>query len=507
MAKHTLKAYIDALLSEDQILEMTEGIENLQVDYLTFDSRSVHPKTLFICKGETFKEEYLKKAADAGAVCYISAQVYDVALPCIIVKDIRRSQAVSANIWSDNAWKDINLLALTGTKGKSTTLYFIKNIVEKYCLKNGLGRFGYLSTIDTFDGVEEFESHLTTPEAVELATRFMHARDSGLWAMGMEVSSQALKYDRTYGVRFKIGCFMNFGVDHIGSEEHPTVEDYFSSKLKFFSQTDNAIVNLDSQRIEEILSAAKCCGSLVTFSPSGEKEVYGLIPDYSAKNIRKIGNEICFDVIERNAQKLDVTTAVKLTMPGLFNVENALAAFAVCRQMNIPAEDIAEGLYDAKASGRMEVFVNKSRDLIVISDYAHNELSFENVFKSIKQEYPGYRIEALFGCPGGKGFIRREDLPRVTAKYADYVYITEEDPAEDDPMEIAAVIQKNLEKGGCPSEIIIDREQAIKTAIAKAPPKTVLALLAKGREEYMHRGHDYVKIKSDSELAEELIME
>jgi len=497
--KQNLQKYIDALDSENQLVEATEGIGEIQISFVSFDSRDVRDGTLFVCKGESFREDYLKKAAISGASCYLSERIYDVNLPCIIVKDIRRSMAISANVWDENAWKDFPLIGLTGTKGKSTTLYYIKNIIEKYCKGNGLPPFGYLSTIDTFDGVNEFESHLTTPEAIELAQRFINARDSGLYAMGMEVSSQALKYDRTYGVRFKLGLFMNFSADHIGTTEHPDLEDYFKSKMKFFSQTDTAIVNLDTDRLDRVLAEAGKCKRLICFSSSGLKEAGGKAADYRAENIKKTGGVISFDVTGRDGSSF----TVRLTMPGLFNVENALAASVVCLELGIPEKDIQEGLLNARAKGRMEVFENKERDLIVISDYAHNELSFDRVFKSVREEYPGYRIEALFGCPGGKGLSRRIDLPRVTAKYADYVYVTEEDPADDDPMEISRIVQENLAKGGCRSEIIIDREEAVKTAIACAPKKTVLLLLAKGREEYMHRGSDYVQIKSDSALAEE----
>ncbi len=521
MKQYTVKEYLDALAAQGLVLrESVSGIASAPVSDVTFDSRTVTPGSVFVCKGETFKESYLQSAADKGALCYISEREYSVELPRIIVSDVRRAMAVCALLLCDYAFRDFPLVGLTGTKGKSTTLYYVKNIVEKYCAKRGLGGFGYLSTIDTFDGVERFESHLTTPEALELAHRFIHARESGLFAMGMEVSSQALKYDRTYGVEFGIGIFMNFGVDHIGETEHPTLEDYFESKLKFVDQCKTLIINLDSDRIERILPAAKngkLLEKLITVSPSGNSEVLGVRPDYIAADVKKNGHDTEFCILKRRPEEeilagklsgrdaYELFTPVCLTMPGLFNVENALAAAVICIELGIPADEIREGLLDARAAGRMEVFRNEEKDLTVIVDYAHNELSFDRVFASAKEEYPGCRIEAMFGCPGGKGRSRRIDLPRVTAKYADFVYICEEDPAYDDPMAISLEIQENLNKDNCPSTIILDREECITYAMRHAAPHTVLILLAKGRENYQHRGSEYVPVRSDAEIAEELI--
>ncbi len=494
-----LKEYEQKLKDEGLLISSTaRHAAEEEISLVSFDSREACTGTLFLCKGAAFKETYLDDAFSKGAAAYVADREYP-GKPGLIVSDIRRTQAVLANLFYGEAWRAFPLVGITGTKGKSTTTYYLKNILEKHCAKHELPPIGYLSTIDTFDGVEAFESHLTTPEALELGKRFSHARQAGLSAMLMEVSSQALKYDRTWGVIFDIGCFMNFGTDHIGSTEHPDLEDYFCSKMKFFNQCKTVVLNLDTERLSEVqaaIEASPCVEKLITFS-SHRKDA-----DLWAENVRKEGSRICFTLMASDRRSL---CEIALCMPGLFNVENALAACAMALQLGVPAEELAEGLADAKAAGRMELFENPQRELAVISDYAHNELSFDRLFASIRQEYPGWRIEALFGCPGGKGYQRREDLPRVTAKYADYVYVTEEDPGFEDVREICEIVAANLRKDGCPCEIIVDREEAIRTAIEKAPPRTVIALLAKGREEYMKRGAEYIPVESDSALAEKYI--
>lgn len=512
MKKHSVCEY-EELLRGLSLLKSadTKDCAEEPVSAVVFDSRKAGHGSLFFCKGEGFKEDYLKDAASAGALCYVSEKVYDVDLPAMIVSDVRKAMAECSWLCCNRCWESFPFIGITGTKGKSTTLSYIKTIVDLHCKKQGLKGFGCISTIETCDGIECFESHLTTPEAPDLARHFINAEESDLFAFGMEVSSQALKYDRSLGLEFDIGIFMNFGSDHIGESEHADIEDYFDSKLGFFDQVKTAVVNLDSERIERILPAARdgrLLEKMICFSPAGKESAHGFPADYIVQELRKNGARTEFTILRRSGpDSFEAFSEISLGMPGLFNAENALAAAIACAELGIAPEEIAEGLRDAKAAGRMEFFHDKSKDLIVISDYAHNELSFERVFSSAKKEFPGYRIEALFGCPGGKGFSRRTDLPKIAAKYADFVWITEEDPGFEDPMEISKVLQENLSKDGCPSRIIIDRAEAIRTAIEGANPRTVLLLLAKGREEYMRRGSDYMPVKSDSALAEELLAE
>ncbi|NCB41829.1 MAG: UDP-N-acetylmuramyl-tripeptide synthetase [Clostridia bacterium] len=490
-----------------------EALLAMQVFMIAFDSRYVQKNTIFVCKGKQFKYEFLQEAFQKGAFCFVSENDYS-AFPGIIVTDIRKAMAVLANMFYEEAWRSFPLIGLTGTKGKSTTVYFIRNIIDRYNFSLGKPQLGYLSSIQTFDGAETFESHLTTPEALTLAKHFDNVRKSGLYGMIMEVSSQALKYDRTLGVEFDIGCFLNFGIDHIGESEHPDIEDYFSSKLKFFDQCKTVCLNLDTDRLPQVMEAIKqspLCKKLITYSPSGAQAVLGVVPDYVALDVRKEEDEIIFRIVKRQKDQQEKGNdkdlgEFKLTMPGFFNVENALLAAVVCFELGFPPEAIRDGLYDAAAAGRMEVFKDDERELVVIVDYAHNRMSFESLFSSTQLEYPGWRIEALFGCPGGKGVQRRVELPEVASRYADFVWVTEEDAGEESLEELSQQLYENLQRHGCPAEIVNDREEAISRAIKNAPKKTVILMTGKGREPYQKRGKEYVDVESDVQLVEKYLL-
>ena len=434
---------------------------------LTYDSRNVRPGALFFCKGQQFKKEYLQSAINQGAKAYVSETDYDAAIPCIKVDDIRIAMADMAGVFYDNAWRSYPTIGITGSKGKSSTLYFIKSIFEAAGKK-----LAFLSTIDTYDGIESFESHLTTPEALELHHHFANARDAKVDAFAMEVSSQGLKYDRTRGVIYSYGLFLNFGSDHIGEGEHSDIEDYFSSKLKLMSQCKVAIINRESDRFERILAAAKAsslCERIITFSAKEDEMNY------------------------------------RLSIPGSFNKENALAAIIVCRELGIDEAAIKEGLAKASVPGRMEIFENKEKDVTCIVDYAHSTLSFEKLFSALREMYPGKRIEAFFGCPGGKGLQRRIDLPAAASKYVDFAWVTEEDPGLEDAIAICEELRKKYDELGTPCRVIVNRDEAIREAIKTAAPGTVIALTGKGREEYMHRGNDYVPFIPETKQVEETL--
>ncbi|MGN1004114.1 MAG: Mur ligase family protein, partial [Oscillospiraceae bacterium] len=373
---HTLGEHIQLLQKNGLLADSAAPIPEPEraVALVSCDSQNVVPGTLFICKGAHFKEQYLQDAIAKGAMAYLAAAPYEnVAAPCIQVSDVRHAMALLADYYYDHPSKKLNVIGITGTKGKSSTSYYLKYIFDSFMAATGGKESGVLGSIDTYDGVERFESHLTTPEPLDLERHFANAAGAGLDYLTMEVSSQALKYDRVYGVEFAAACFLNIGYDHISPIEHPDFEDYFHSKLKIFAQASLGCVNLDMDRADEVLAAAQVCPRVITFSQKDPSAtVY-------ADQVRKSGNDILFRVkTPRYLRRF------RLTMPGLFNVENALAAIAVCEALGIPEQHIYVGLQKARVPGRMEIYANSDDKVIAIVDYAHNRLSFEKLFDSVR---------------------------------------------------------------------------------------------------------------------------
>lgn len=471
------------------------------------DSRVAAAGHVFVCKGAAFRPAYLTSALEAGAVAYLCDEAHAAELarvapdaPALVASDLRRAMAlVSAEAYG-HPDRDVRVVGITGTKGKSTVSYMLRAVLDGDEPGSGTGVIG---SIDTYDGVESFESHNTTPEAPELWRHLRNTVDAGRRHMVMEVSSQGLKYDRMLGVPLHIGVFLNIGRDHISGVEHPSFEDYFASKLKIFAQSEIAVVNLASDHADEILEAAHGAGSLVTFSPEP-----GAQADFHAENVTSTGVGLAFDLVERHADGGgEVSHHIELGIPGLFNVENALAAIVCARLLGVGYDAIRHGLEHLRVPGRMEVVATPDRRIIALIDYAHNELSYQALFSSVEREYPGRRIIAVFGAPGGKAQERRESLPRVAGAYADLIIYTEEDPAHERVEDICAELAAHT-PAGVDHRIVCDREQAIAEAFADARAhegESVVLLLAKGDETRQHRGDEYPEVKSDLALAREIL--
>ena len=498
MNHHALSEYLELFCREGLLAsEPSQTLPSKEaVALVSCNSHQVIPGTLFLCKGRHFREEYLCQAAAQGAFCYVSEQEYPgVSLPCIQVNDIRMAMAKAAAFFYGNPWEKLDVVGITGTKGKSSTAYYVKSILDRHT-REGNGGNGLISSIDTYDGSERFESHLTTPEPLELQRHFANAADHGLRYFVMEVSSQALKYHRVEGVRFSVACFLNIDYDHISPIEHPDWEDYFASKLRIFRQCRTAVVNLDGKHSDRVLEAASGAERILTFSQQDPgADVYGY-------DVRRDGEGIAFRV-----RTAEFDRQFRLGMPGLFNVQNALAAIAVCTVFGVSQRDIYAGLIRARVPGRMEVYTNANRRIVAIVDYAHNALSFEALFQSVREEYAGWSVSIVFGCPGRKALGRRRDLGELAGRYAQHVYLTEEDPGEENVGAICREIAAYVAAQDCPYTIQPNRGEAIRAAVLDAQPNTVVLVTGKGAETREKRGLDYVSVPSDVEYIHRALQE
>ncbi len=483
------------------------GQEDAPITSVASDSRFARPDSLFICKGVAFKHAYLQSAIDKGAIGYLcdenrAAELAAFAPDCPSIVTTDEGFRGAMGLVSPEAWGhpdlDVPILGITGTKGKSTCAYMLRAIVDA---AYGDGRCGVMGSIDMYDGIENTESVNTTPEAPDLWRHVANARDSHLNAIAMEVSSQGLKYNRVDGLHLTAGAFLNLGRDHISAIEHPDFEDYFASKLRIFEHTNVGIVNLETDRAPEVLASAQRCERVVRFAASGRHTPVGDADIWATNIVPEVG------YVHFVAHTPTWEGLVTLSMPGLFNVDNALAAIALCAELGIGEDAVREGLAHVRVPGRMELIPTFDPRVIGLVDYAHNKLSYQRFFSSVAEEFPGKAIIAVFGAPGCKAYERRTELPQEAAKWSDVLIYTEEDPAYDPVEEICEQMAAATPEGAR-YEVICDREEAIARSVELAfefEQGAVVCLLAKGDETRQHRGSKFVPVESDPVLFERYV--
>lgn len=468
---------------------------DIEVTELVHDSRKVVPGCVFVAlKGANFDGHlYVSEVVKKGAAAVIvQEETLDVDAVVIRVRDTRYALALMSAAYFGYPAKSLFTIGITGTKGKTTTTYMVKNVLEACGIKTGL-----IGTIETIIGEEHTPARNTTPESHEINRSFRKMVDAGCRAVVMEVSSQGLMLHRTAGILFDIGVFTNLEKDHVGPNEHSSMEQYISCKSLLFQQCRTGIVNADDAHLEKILLGHTC-----------QVETYGVQnpADIMARNIRydhapgKIGTfyQVCGKV----------NTDIYLSMPGIFSVYNSLCAIAVTRHFGVGEQVLRDALLNVRVKGRIEL-VPVSDQYSVIIDYAHNAMSLESILKTLREYNPG-RLVCLFGCGGNRSRDRRFEMGEVSGKYADLTVITSDNPRDEEPQAIIDDIKTGIGRTNGRYVEIINRKDAIKYCIEHGEPGDIILLAGKGHEDYQEiKG---VKYPMDervliSEVMEELCMQ
>ena len=459
-------------LVKDFEYEVINGDLNREISTLVSDNRKLTKDCVFVCiEGANFDGlSVVNDAFKCNAAAVIVMKNVEVPeninTAVIKVKDTREALALASAAYFSYPTKEIKVIGVTGTKGKTTTTYLIKSILENAGYKVGL-----IGTIETIIGDEHIPSKNTTPESYVLQETFRKMADNGIEVCVMEASSQGFLMKRTLGTEFEIGIFTNLEPDHIGPNEHDSFENYMECKSMLFRQCKAGILNADDEHLEGILKGHTC-----------EVFTYGMSEnaDYRASNVKLFEEKgvlgISFSVNGR------INTDVAIDMPGKFSLYNALTAVSVCSYLGIKEDAIKSALKSAKVKGRIEM-VPVSDDFTLMIDYAHNAMALESLLTTLK-EYESGRLVCVFGCGGNRAKSRRFEMGEVSGRLADFTIITSDNPRFEEPLDIIADIVTGIEKTDGEYIKIPDRKEAIKYAIENGRKGDIIVLAGKGHEDY-----------------------
>ena len=471
-----------AALLEKLEYELVSGSEDMQIENVVYDTRKVTEGSLFICieggtaDGHTFIPDVVKKGAKALIVTKDVSGLLpaDADVTVIRVKDSRYALAFVSAAYFGHPAEKLKVIGITGTKGKTTTTYLVKSILEHAGHKVGL-----VGTIEAVIGQEHIPANNTTPESYVLQEYFAKMVEAGCDTVVMEVSSQGLMLHRTQGFVFDYGIFTNIEPDHIGPLEHKDFADYMHCKGLLFKQCRVGIVNCDDAHYQDVIRDHTCKIETFGFAENA---------DYRAQDLKLISGAgfLGIDFKARGKVNLDI----ELHAPGRFSVYNALCAIAICNHFGVTADEVKEALLQAHVKGRIEL-VKVSDDFTLMIDYAHNAMALESLLTTLR-EYKPKRLVCLFGCGGNRSKLRRYEMGEVSGKLADLTVITSDNPRNEEPQAIIDDIKVGISKTDGKYVEIIDRKEAIAYVIRHGQPGDVIVLAGKGHEDYQEiKGKKY----------------
>ncbi|MBO5259305.1 MAG: UDP-N-acetylmuramoyl-L-alanyl-D-glutamate--2,6-diaminopimelate ligase [Agathobacter sp.] len=446
------------------------GSMETEISTLVYDSRKVEKDSVFVCISGTVRDahDFIPDVVEKGASVVIVEKDVEFlpGVTYIKVDNSRKALAYMSAAYFDYPAKKLKTIGITGTKGKTTTTYMVKSILESAGMKTGL-----IGTIESIIGEKRTPAANTTPESYLLQQLFAEMVEAGMDAVVMEVSSQALMLHRVSGFEFDLGVFTNLEPDHIGTNEHKDFDDYMHCKSLLFQQCKKGIFNGDSEHLEGILKGHTC--EVETFG-------YGKDNDYVAENVALKKDHGALGVSYHISGLTDFD--VEVNVPGSFSVYNSLTAIAICHHFNVPVEKIKQALLDVRVKGRIEILPVTKRYTLMI-DYAHNAMALESLLATLKEYEPG-RLVCLFGCGGNRAKSRRYEMGEVSSKLADLTIITSDNPRNEEPMDIINDILIGVKKADGDYVTIPDRKEAIAYAMKNAKDGDIIVLAGKGHEDY-----------------------
>ena len=457
-------------LVEEMEYEVLAGSIDTEITTLVYDSRKVEKGSVFVCISGSVRDahEFIPDVVTKGAAAIIVEKDVEPqdGVTYLKVENSRLALACMSAAYFGHPARKLKTIGITGTKGKTTTTYMVKSILESAGIKTGL-----IGTIESVVGEKCIPSANTTPESYRVQELFHEMVEAGLDAVVMEVSSQALMLHRVSGFIFDIGVFTNLEPDHIGENEHKDFADYMHCKSLLFRQCKLGIFNGDSEHLQGILEGHTC--EVETFGYGKENNLIAdnvtLKKEHGALGVRyHVSGLMDFDV--------------EVNVPGSFSVYNSLTAIAICHHFGVDVEKIKHALLHVSVKGRIEIVPVTKRYTIMI-DYAHNAMSLESLLTTLREYEPG-RLVCLFGCGGNRAKSRRYEMGEVSSRLADLTVVTSDNPRNEEPMDIINDILVGVHKADGEYVTIPDRKEAIAYCMKNAQDGDIVVLAGKGHEDY-----------------------
>lgn len=447
-----------------------QGDVDTAISTLVYDSRKIEKDSVFVCIcGAAFDgHEFAAQAAGQGAAAIVVEKDVEVPAETVVIKveNTRLALAEMSAAYFGYPAEELTTIGITGTKGKTTTTYMIRAVLEHAGQSTGL-----IGTIETIIGDEKIPSVNTTPESYVIQESFRKMADAGIQNVVMEVSSQGLMLHRSSGFTFDYGIFTNLAEDHIGENEHKDMDDYIHCKSLLFRQCRQGIINGDDDYVDRIIKDHTC--AIETYGMDCSNDIY-------AEHIRRIQEPgylgVSYDL--KGKQEYNV----HVDIPGDFTVYNSLAAISLCRHMGISKDDVLSALNEIQVKGRLEI-VKTPGDYTLMIDYAHNAMSLESLLTTIRKYDPN-KIYCLFGCGGNRAKARRYEMGEVSSNLADLTVVTSDNPRNEEPMDIIQDILIGVHKGPGEYVTIPDRKEAIRYCMEHAGKDDIVILAGKGHEDY-----------------------